>query len=82
MSWKCRNIAFFCCSLSKPFLMSRHCSSGVATLSFDVLRDVTGYVVTLFFYIYLFPLMSRRCRNIGVTGMTLSIRCHYIALLV
>ena len=51
MSRRCFNIAFFCFSLSKPFFMSRHCSSGVATLSFDVLRDVTAYVVT----------MSRHC---------------------
>ena len=51
MSRRCRDIAFFCLCLSKPFLMSRHCSSGVATLSFDVLRDVTAYAVT----------MSRHC---------------------
>ena len=27
--------------------MSRHCSSGVATLSYDVLRDVAAYVVAM-----------------------------------
>ena len=47
MSWKCHSIEFFCSSLSKPFLMSRHYSSGVATLSSDVLRDVIDYVVAM-----------------------------------
>ena len=47
MSWKCHNIEFFYSSLSKLFLMSRHCSSGVATLSSDVLRDDIAYVVAM-----------------------------------
>ena len=47
MSRRCRDIAFFFSSLSNPFLMSRHCSSGVVPFSFDVLRDVTAYVVMM-----------------------------------
>ena len=51
MSWQYHDITFFYSSFSKPFLMSRHCFFGVATLSFDVLRDVATYVVA----------MSRHC---------------------
>ena len=47
MSWKCRDIAFFCSSLSKPFLMLLHYSSCVATLGSDVLRDVVANVVAM-----------------------------------
>ena len=47
MSWKGHDIAFFCSSLSKPFTMSRHYSSCVATLGSDVLRDVTAYAVAM-----------------------------------
>ena len=53
MSRKCRDIAFFYSSLSKPFFMSRHCSSSVATLSSDVLRGVPAYIVS----------MSRHCSS-------------------
>ena len=47
MSRECCAIAFLCSSLSKTFLMSRHCCSSVATLSFVVLRDVAAYVMTM-----------------------------------
>ena len=52
MSWQCRDIAFFCSSLSKPFLMSQHWSFGVTTLSTDVLRDVVAYVVAMLRHCY------------------------------
>ena len=53
MSWKCRNISLFCYSWSRPFFMLRHCSSGVVTLSYDILRDVASYVMA----------MSRHCSS-------------------
>ena len=63
MSWKCCDIAFFCCSLSKPFPMSQHCSSGVATLSFDVLRDVVAYVVAMSRHCSLVSIYFHQCRG-------------------
>ena len=62
MSQHCILLLFF---VSKAFLMSRHFSSGVATLSSDVLRGVTAYVMS----------MSRHCSFallISTNGVTMS----------
>ena len=85
MSWKCRDITLLCSSLSKPFFMSRHYSFGAVTLSFDVLKDVTAYVMA----------MSQHCSSTlplstdvaamsrhESDGLKLSTRCRDIVFLV